>query len=363
MLNSRAYLYPINMHFNPIKQISKTLLIGFALIFFMTHQGVSQEYVASDTLADYALVIHGGAGTIKKSLMMPEKEAAYRAALQSALNAGEQILQNGGSSIDAIEATIKILEDSPLFNAGKGAVFTNQERVELDASFMDGASLQAGAISGVTSIKNPVVAARQVMEHSEHVMLSGIGAEAFADQQGLEMVQNNYFHTEHRLNQLRRKKQQAQANTPEVDHIAEPVEKKYGTVGAVALDKEGNLAAATSTGGMTNKRFGRVGDSPIIGAGTYANNETCAVSCTGYGEYFIRHVVAYDVSARMMYADMSLKEAGDAIIHEVLKEKGGTGGLISIDRQGNIHMPFNTEGMFRGFVRADGASEIYIYHD
>ncbi len=244
-----------------------TLMAVLSVIFLCMEMSLmyGQEYVEASESYDYVLVIHGGAGTIRKSLMTPEKENAYKAALQQAMDAGETILKAGGSSLDAIEAAIHILEDSPLFNAGKGAVFTHEETVELDASFMDGSNLQAGAISGVTNVKHPVSAARQVMEYSEHVMLSGKGAEAFAEQRGLTIVDNEYFHTEHRLNQLRRKKGSEKAEIPEVDNISEPVEKKYGTVGAVAMDKQGNLAAATSTGGMTNKRFGRIGDSPIIG--------------------------------------------------------------------------------------------------
>lgn len=310
---------------------------------------------------DYVLVIHGGAGTIKQELMTAEKEQAYRQVLQAALNAGEQILRAGGAAMDAVEAAIRVMEDAPLFNAGKGAVFTNAGTVELDASFMDGNSLNAGAVAGVRTVKNPISAARLVMDSSVHVMLAGSGADEFAREHGLETVENSYFYTEERLKQLEKRK-----GTEEVslDHDAEePVKKKYGTVGAVALDQAGNLAAGTSTGGMTNKRWGRVGDAPIIGAGTYANNQSCAVSCTGHGEYYIRNVVAYDVSARMLYKGESLQQATQYIIHQKLKEQGGSGGLIAVDKGGNFVMPFNTPGMFRGYVTADGRTAIAIYKD
>ncbi|WNJ18577.1 isoaspartyl peptidase/L-asparaginase [Pontibacter sp. G13] len=311
---------------------------------------------------DFVLVIHGGAGTIKKELMTPELEAEYRAGLQAALDAGKAVLEAGGSAEDAVEAAILPLEDNPLFNAGKGAVFTHEKTVELDASFMSGKTGEAGAISGVKTVKHPIRAARKVMEESVHVMLTGTGAEAFAQVQGLEMVENSYFYTERREKQLDRiLAREAEAHETELDDPNEPVRKKHGTVGAVALDKYGNLAAGTSTGGMTNKRYGRVGDSPIIGAGTYADNATCAVSCTGHGEYYIRNVVAFDVSARMKYQGSSLQTASDQIIHEVLKEQGGTGGLIAVDKDGHIAMPFNTSGMFRGYVKSTGEQNIGIY--
>lgn len=320
----------------------------------------SQETMAQRP--DYVLAIHGGAGTIRKDLMTPEKEAAYRESLQAALDAGEAVLKSGGSSIDAVEKTIHILEDSPLFNAGKGAVFTNAETVELDASFMDGKTLNAGAIAGVKTVKHPISAARLVMDSSVHVMLAGVGADEFAKEQGLEIVENSYFYTKNRLQQLQARKG---TGVVSLDHDEDknPVKKKHGTVGAVALDKYGNLAAGTSTGGMTNKRWGRIGDAPIIGAGTYANNESCAVSCTGHGEYFIRNVVAYDASARMIYKEESLKDATDYIVHKRLKNQEAKGGLIAVDKEGNIAMPFNTPGMFRGFVSADGSTDISIYEE
>jgi L-asparaginase / beta-aspartyl-peptidase len=314
----------------------------------------------------WALVIHGGAGTIKRELMTEEMEAAYRQGLEAALQAGSEVLRAGGSSADAVEATINVLELNPLFNAGKGAVFTHEEQVELDASFMDGATGQAGAVAGVTTIKHPISAARRVMDSSVHVMMSGHGAEEFAKEQQLELVSNDFFHTEKRLGQLRRLK--ARNADPALDHDSddedgEPVKKKHGTVGCVALDQSGNLAAGTSTGGMTNKRYGRIGDSPIIGAGTYADNATCGVSCTGHGEYFIRNVVAYDVAARMKYLGESVHEAADYIVNTVLVEKGGSGGLIAMDRDGDVAMPFNSSGMFRGYLKADGEMMIEIYRD
>ncbi|MEM6803638.1 MAG: isoaspartyl peptidase/L-asparaginase [Bacteroidota bacterium] len=303
----------------------------------------------------YALAIHGGAGAMSRDLMTPEMEKAYRAGLDAALAKGESILDAGGSAMDAVEATIHLLEDNPLFNAGKGAVFTHEETVELDASFMDGKSGNAGAVAGIKSIRHPISAARLVMDSSVHVMMAGQGADNFAAGYGLEVVENSYFHTEKRLKQVQAKKAGDEAKAKQL--------KKYGTVGCVALDKQGNLAAGTSTGGMTNKRYGRVGDAPIIGAGTYANNKTCAVSCTGHGEYFIRNVVAYDVSALMEYGGKTLQQAGDYIIHDKLVKQDASGGLISLDKNGNIHMPFNSAGMFRGFIKSDGSTGVAIYDD
>ena len=291
-----------------------------------------------------AIVVHGGAGTILKKNMSDEKEKKYKSKLEEALRAGYQVLQNGGTSLDAVEQTIIILEDSPLFNAGKGAVFTHDERNELDASIMEGSNLKAGAVAGVTHIKNPIRAARAVMEKSEHVLLAREGAEQFALLQKLDTVSPAYFFTEKRAKSLKRAKK----------------EEKFGTVGCVALDQNGNIAAGTSTGGMTNKKWGRIGDSPIIGAGTYANNSTCGVSSTGWGEYFIRGVVAHDISAMMEYGGKSLKESANHVIHHKLTELGGTGGIIALDQKGNIVMEFNTDGMYRGFMTEDSSS-ISIY--
>ena len=294
----------------------------------------------------YGLVIHGGAGTITRKNMSSEKESAYRAKLTEALAAGFEVLEKGGSSMDAVETTIRIMEDSPLFNAGKGAVFTNAGTNELDASIMDGSTLQAGAVAGVKTIKNPISAARKVMEETWHVMLAGDGADYFAKEQGLEIVNNDYFYTERRWKALQ-KAQDAE---------------KHGTVGCVALDRNGNLAAGTSTGGLTNKRWGRIGDTPIVGAGNYANNQTCGVSGTGQGEYFIRGNMAFDVSALMNYSSLSVEQAARQVIGK-LSGRGGRGGLIAMDKNGNIAMPFNTEGMYRGYYLNGSEPIIKIYND
>lgn len=304
----------------------------------------------------YTLVVHGGSGNISRDLMSYEREQAYLSKLNEALAAGEAILKSGGSSMDAVVAAVMILEDSPLFNAGKGAVFNYEGRNELDASIMDGKTLQAGAVAAITNIKNPVTAARKVMENSPHVMLTGRGAEQFAFEQGLEVVDPSYFFDQQRWDQYR---EFLRGNTQL--RGATDIEFKMGTVGAVALDMDGNLAAATSTGGMTGKRFGRIGDSPVIGAGTYANNSSCAVSATGHGEYFIRNVVAYDIAAQMLYAGKTLEEAANENIMEKLKEQGGNGGIIAVDHEGNVAMPFNTTGMFRGFVKSTGETEVNIF--
>lgn len=303
-----------------------------------------------------SIVIHGGAGTILRSTMTPEKEKAYQEALATALNIGYQILENGGSALDAVEAAICSLEDCPLFNAGKGAVFTATGKHELDASIMDGKNLEAGAAAGVNGVKNPVSLARHIMEKSGHVMLAGKGAEDFAKAMNCEFCNEDYFYDEFRFQQWQDLKD---TESFQLDHSKD--ERKFGTVGAVALDRDGNLAAATSTGGMTNKRFGRVGDSPIIGAGTYADNRYCAVSCTGSGEFFIRSVVAYDVCAQMQYGGNSLDAACKNTIHKRLGEIGGDGGLIAIDNAGNICMEFNTEGMYRACKNSNGLEQISIY--
>ena len=349
-----------------ITPLMKKYLPLFCIILFTACQPNSQEEVSeakiqSDARPEYVMVIHGGAGAMSRDRMTDEMEKTYRSVLQEALNTGEAILKEGGSSMDAIEATIQVMENAPVFNAGKGAVFTSEATVELDASFMDGETLNAGAIAGVKTVKNPIQAARKVMEESVHVMLAGSGADVFAKEQGLEIVENSYFHTPRRLKQLQRMQENTGSKAQGVANYSEPFEKKYGTVGAVALDKAGNLAAGTSTGGMSNKRWGRVGDAPIIGAGTYADNNTCAVSCTGHGEYFIRNAIAYSVSARMAFGKQSLEEASNALIHEVLPPQGGTGGLIAVDKDGNIAMPFNTSGMFRGYVHSNGDTHVAIY--
>ncbi|MBQ21761.1 MAG: beta-aspartyl-peptidase [Flavobacteriales bacterium] len=335
------------------------LYITFPMFLFSQNQPIMSE--------NFAIVIHGGAGAILKKNMTPEMEKAYQEKLQEALNSGYAILKNGGSAIDAVEKTIVVMEDSPLFNAGKGAVYTNAATNELDASIMDGKTLNAGAVSGVRNVKNPIKLVRLVMEESEHVMLSGKGAENFAKLHKIEMVDSAYFYNEHRLKQLNKIKDSEKIqldhsdNDDEQGDITEFKDSKFGTVGAVALDKHGNLAAATSTGGMTNKKFGRIGDSPIIGAGTYANNATCAVSCTGHGEFFIRNVVAYDVAALMEYKNLSLVDAANYVVNDKLVKLGGDGGLIAIDKDGNIAMPFNTKGMYRAYKKANGESKILIF--
>jgi beta-aspartyl-peptidase (threonine type) len=306
------------------------------------------------------LVIHGGAGTILRENMTPEREEAYRGRLTEALRTGFTILDEGGSSLDAVEATIRVMEDSPLFNAGIGAVFTHAGTNELDASIMDGATLSAGAVAGVRHVKNPITLARRVMENSRHVMLTGAGAEEFALEQGVELVPAEYFFTQRRWQSLQRARERERSATDGAR--AEPSEEaKFGTVGAVALDRHGNLAAGTSTGGTTNKRWGRVGDSPVIGAGTYADNASCGVSATGTGEYFIRNAVAHDICARVQYLGVSLEQAAEDVVLKKLVDQGGDGGIVALDRDGNIAMTFNTPGMYRGHVGPDGQPHISIY--
>jgi len=322
--------------------------------------------LASSAYAQKAmLVIHGGAGTILKKNMTDEMEHQYREGLETALRAGHAVLTHGGSSVDAVEAAIKTMEDNPLFNAGKGAVFTHDGKNELDASIMDGKNKMAGAVAGVTIIKNPISAARAVMEKSPHVMLTGRGAELFATQMGLEIVDPSYFWTERRWKSLQQelKKEQEQQPKPHSDLGYPDSEKKFGTVGCVAVDKDGNLAAGTSTGGTTNKRWGRVGDAPIIGAGNYADNESCAVSGTGQGEFFIRWTVAHDIAALVKYKGMTVKQAADEVIHKKLEPVKGEGGVIVLDPKGNFAMSFNSEGMYRGWIGADGVPHIEIYKE
>jgi L-asparaginase / beta-aspartyl-peptidase len=310
----------------------------------------------------FAIAIHGGAGTILRSLMTVQKEIAYSQGLSDAIDAGNSILNSGGSSIDAVEAAVKSMEDFPLFNAGRGAVFTNNGTHEMDASIMDGNTLEAGAVSGISLAKNPVSLARAVKEKSGHVFLCGKEAEAFGKTVGISFQDESYFYTEERYKQWQDVKD---SDTYQLDHSdkTETGERKFGTVGAVALDIHGNIAAATSTGGMTNKRFGRIGDSPLIGAGTYANNKTCAISCTGHGEFFIRAVVAYDISCLMEYKGYSLKQACDYVVKDKLVKFGGEGGLIAIDAMGNIELPFNSQGMYRAWSVEGETSHVKIYED
>jgi beta-aspartyl-peptidase (threonine type) len=308
----------------------------------------------------FGLVIHGGAGTIERGEMSAEREQEYRVALRRALTTGYEILKRGGSSLDATEAAVRVLEDDPHFNAGKGAVFTDAGTNELDAAIMDGKTLRAGAVASLKHIKNPINLARLVMEKSGHVMMDGEGAEAFAVANGVELVDQKYFYTEERWQALQKMKDAEKSGGAGGKKFIVTDQDRHGTVGAVALDKSGNLAAATSTGGTTNKKAGRVGDSPIIGGGTYANNATCAVSATGDGEYFIRSVVAHDISALMEYRGMKLQEAAQIVLDKVAK-LGGTGGLVAIDHGGNIALPFNTSGMYRGHVGVDGEFVVEIY--
>lgn len=319
------------------------------------------------------VAIHGGAGAMSRSAMSPELEMTYQAALRDILVQAQEVLARGGSALDAVTVAVRALEDCPLFNAGHGSVFTSAGTHELDASIMDGATLNCGAIANVRTIKNPVLAARHVMEHTKHVFFVADGAEAVAREAGLDLVDPTYFSTEARREQLLR----VQRDNPDgvmLDHDAqkltgqgapEPIDpdRKFGTVGAVALDREGNLAAATSTGGVTNKQPGRVGDAPIVGAGCYASNRTCAVSTTGTGEMFIRAVAAYDVAARMEYAGATLAEATHAVVFDRLPAIEGKGGLIAIDSLGNVQLPFNTEGMYRGFARLGETPVVAIYRE
>lgn len=305
----------------------------------------------------YGIAIHGGAGTVSRTIMTKWKAEAYRQALKRAYTVGYHTLHKGGSAMEAVTESILILENSPLFNAGKGSVFTHQGTHEMDAAVMNGKNLKAGAVAGVQSVKNPILLAMAVMKKSKHVLISGPQALEFARKQDIELAPLEYFYDEYRYKQWQKV---MSLDTVTLDHDEEEG-KKFGTVGAVALDKKGNLAAGTSTGGMVNKKYGRIGDSPLIGIGTYANNNSCAISCTGHGEFFIRAVVAYDVSARMVYNNQTLREASDILIHEVLRKQGGKGGLIGIDRQAQVVMPFNTKGMYRGFKTSQNEEFVGIF--
>jgi beta-aspartyl-peptidase (threonine type) len=325
--------------------------------------GTTSEAQASPRPGRAVLVIHGGAGTISRDKMTPERDAAYRAALSQALETGYRIIKDGGTSLDAVEAAICIMEDSPLFNAGRGSVFTSDGHIEMDASIMDGRSHQAGAVASVVGIKNPIKAARLVMEKTRHVLLVGDGAIDFAREQGLEFADSAYFATPERWEQLQRAKEEERQKGGHGSLGATDI--PVGTAGALALDHDGNLAAATSTGGLTNKRWGRVGDSPIIGAGTFADNGTCAVSCSGQGELFILGSYAHEVSALMKYRGMSVEKAAKHVIHDELTSAGGkdTGGLIALDRKGHFAMELNTPGMYRGYIGDDGVSHTFLYLD
>lgn len=349
-----------------MKFIIRSLFISGIVLLIFSSIGFTQN---NKDQGKFIMVIHGGAGTILKSQMTPEKENAYKEALTLALQTGYNKLKAGESSLNAIESAVRIMEDSPLFNAGKGAVFTNEGKNEMDAAIMDGKTLMAGSVAGVTTIKNPITAARAVMEKSEHVMMVGAGAEKFAKESGVEIVDPKYFWTKERWDALQEIKKQDsikakldQSDKKSIKLGIENRDHKFGTVGAVALDLNGNLAAATSTGGMTNKKYGRVGDAPLIGIGTYANKNV-GISCTGWGEFFIRSVVAYDVAALVEYKGLTLKDAAELVIMKKVPALGGDGGLIALDKNGYVSMPFNTAGMYRGTVTKDGRIEVFIYKD
>ena len=351
--------------------MKKTLSSLFVLVFLMSCAHTEKTVPDNPDTAhiseqeNFGIVIHGGAGTILKENMSDSLESAYREKLTEAISIGHEILKNGGTSLDAVTQTINVLEDSPLFNAGKGAVFTHEGRNELDASIMDGSNLNAGAVAGVRHIKNPINLARDVMEKSKHVMLYGNGAEEFAQTLGYTKMDTSYFYTQRNFETLQRVLEHERSQNRKTGSLENPAVKnsKFGTVGCAALDKHGNLAAGTSTGGMTNKRWNRIGDSPIIGAGTYANNKTCAVSATGWGEFFIRGVVAHDISALMEYKDLTLKEAAKEVIQNKIPALGGDGGIVAIDKDGNVVMEFNTEGMYRASMNADGELVIGFYKE
>ena len=342
-----------------------TISFSFLIILFVAGSCEKQTELADEKTNStkeipFGLVIHGGAGTIKKELMTPEMETAYRDKLQEALDAGYFVLESGGTAVEAVRTSINTMEDSPLFNAGRGSVFNSIGKQEMDASIMEGHNLNAGAVAGVSRIRNPIDAAILVKDSTRHVLLSGPGAEAFAEEMGLAMEDESYFYSEKRLRQLHKaqgKEDESQATLLSRDLIDDH---KYGTVGCVAIDREHNIAAGTSTGGITNKKYGRIGDSPILGAGNYANNATCGISCTGTGEFFMRTLAAHETSNLMQYKGMNLQGSLDAVLQQVA-ELGGDGGMIGMDREGNVAWVFNTAGMFRGYKKSTGENVVEIY--
>ncbi|MFD1294485.1 isoaspartyl peptidase/L-asparaginase family protein [Lutibacter holmesii] len=346
--------------------MKKLLLICFILLFTYSCKETNSQQNDSATKEanSFSIVIHGGAGGIKREYFTKEQEEAYSKKLEEALNAGYAVLEKGGISLDAVQAAINVMENSPLFNAGKGAVYNSDGNQEMDAAIMDGKTLNSGAIAGVNHIKNPILAARIVMDSSKHVLLSGKGAEIMAAKYGIEMVDSTYFFTEKRMNQLR--KLQGKEKT-QLDHTAFLIKNeliddhKFGTVGAVAMDKSGNIAAGTSTGGMTNKKYGRIGDVPLIGAGTYANNLTCGISATGTGEYFIRTVASHEVSSLIQYKGFSPKEALNEVLFNQIGPLGGEGGMILIDKNGDVYWDFNSTGMFRGYKKSNGETKVEMF--
>lgn len=347
--------------------MKNTTFIFISLLMFISCNDKSEKLAFAETLKKpFAIVIHGGAGGVERKYFTSEQELAYKEKLQQALNAGYAILENGGTSLEAVQASIIIMEDSPLFNAGKGAVFNSEGQQEMDASIMDGRTLKAGAVAGVNHIKNPILAARMVMDSTSHVLLSGKGAEIIAKKFKLEMVDSDYFFTPKRYNQLMKlqgkEEMKLDHNTSDHQKINYFIDDhKYGTVGAVALNRLGNIAAGTSTGGMTNKKYGRIGDTPIIGAGNYANNETCGVSCTGTGEYYIRTVAAHEISNLMKYKNFSAQKALKEVIFNQIGKLGGEGGAIVLDKDGNVAWDFNSTGMFRGYKKSTGENVVEMY--
>lgn len=340
------------------------LFLSALLLLSCDSKSTKNENIKQRVPNSFAIVIHGGAGGVTRENHNQEQQEAYSQKLQEALDAGYAVLEKGGNSLDAVQAAINVMEDSPLFNAGKGAVYNSEGNQEMDAAIMDGKTLNAGAVAGVNHIKNPILAARMVMDSSEHVMLSGKGAEIMAEKFGIEMVESSYFFTEKRLNQLR--KIQGKEKT-QLDHTAYLIENeliddhKFGTVGAVAMDKNGNIAAGTSTGGMTNKKYGRIGDVPIIGSGTYANNLTCGISATGTGEYFMRTVAAHEVSSLIKYKKLTPKEALHEVLFKQIGPLGGEGGMILLDKNGNVSWDFNSDGMFRGYKKSNGENVVEMF--
>ena len=350
---------------NLILKFRSLLIVSFLLILIFSfnrcqNSNNQKQLLKNSQIENFGIVIHGGAGTMSRKEMTKEMDSIYRNKLEEVIRVGYLILKNGGTSQEAVEKSINLLEDSPLFNAGKGAVLNSNGEIELDASFMNGKTLNAGAIVGVKTIKNPISAAIKVMENSPHVMFFGSGAEEFAMKEGLEIVDPNYFFTQKRIDELKRIKLDEKKSSFINDELKNI---KYGTVGCVALDKKGNLAAGTSTGGMTNKKWNRIGDVPIIGAGNYANNKTCAISATGWGEFFIRNVVAHDISALMEYKGLKISEASKIVINEKVAKLGGDGGVIGIDKNGNIAMEMNTNGMYRAHMNSKGDIAVKIYND
>ena len=347
-----------------IFKIRSLIILSLVLLFsFNSCKDVNNnqnKLTKNSEIENFGIVIHGGAGTMSREEMTKEMDSIYRKKLEEVIKVGYSILKNGGTSQEAVEKSINLMEDSSLFNAGKGAVLNSNGEIELDASFMDGKTLNAGAIVGVKTIKNPISAAIKVMENSPHVMFFGKGAEQFSKMQGLEIVDPNYFFIQKRIDELKRIKLKEKKSSFVHDELKNI---KYGTVGCVALDKKGNLAAGTSTGGMTNKKWNRIGDVPIIGAGNYANNKTCAISATGWGEFFIRNVVAHDISALMEYKGLKISEASKIVINEKVAKLGGDGGVIGIDRNGNIAMEMNTNGMYRAHMNSKGDIVVKIYSD